>query len=82
MSRSFLLIPLALFAIPARAADGPVEFSRDVLPILSDNCFFCHGPDEKARKAKLRFDTKEGAFRKRDGESVISPGKAAESEMI
>lgn len=64
------------------AADPPVDFSRDVLPILSDNCFFCHGPDEKARKAKLRFDTKEGAFRVRDGEAVIVPGKSAESEFI
>src|SRR5689334_18922633 len=79
--------PLGLFlfvaaAAPARAADPPVDFTRDVLPILSDNCFFCHGPDEKARKAKLRLDTKDGAFRVRDGEAVIIPGKGAESELI
>ena len=38
-----------------------MDFGRDVLPILSDNCFQCHGPDAKARKAKLRLDEKAGA---------------------
>src|SRR5262245_39366138 len=82
MTRRLGLLLFTLVAVPARAADPPVDFGRDVLPILSDNCFFCHGPDEKARKAKLRFDTKEGAFRVRDGESVIVPGMSAESELI
>src|SRR5881398_3650990 len=63
-------------------AKGEADFSRDVLPIFSDNCFKCHGPDEKARKAKLRFDTKEGAFRIKDGKAVIVPGKSAESELV
>src|SRR4051812_48982656 len=82
MTRSLGLILLVCGAIPVRGADAPVDFTRDVLPILSDNCFFCHGPDEKARKAKLRFDTKEGAFRVRDGEAVIVPGKSGESELV
>ncbi|WP_202796962.1 DUF1553 domain-containing protein [Pedosphaera parvula] len=66
----------------AASPSGQVNFSRDVLPILSDNCYQCHGPDEGARKAKLRFDTKDGAFRVKDGKAVIAPGKSSKSELI
>jgi len=69
-------------AAPLQAAETPVSFARDVLPVLSDNCFHCHGPDEKARKARLRLDTKEGAFRVSDDVAVIVPGKSDSSELV
>jgi mono/diheme cytochrome c family protein len=65
---------------PEGAADGPpVNFNRDIRPILANNCFACHGPDEKQRETKFHFDTEEGAFAK-DG--VIERGKSAESLLI
>jgi len=42
------------------AADKPVDFDREVRPILSDNCFTCHGPDDRRRMANVRLDTEEG----------------------
>lgn len=68
-----LIFPL-LLAIPASVVAAPVEFNRDVRPILSDKCFACHGPDEKHRKAKLRLDVEKDARR------VI--GKLDESELV
>lgn len=84
------LCTLVIVAIPGRpvsAADkGPtaptpsISFGRDILPILSDKCFQCHGPDAKARKGNLRLDTEAGARRKTD--PVIVAGKSDESELV
>src|SRR5947208_3275776 len=60
-------------------APPPLSFNRDIRPILSNNCFACHGPDEKQRKTKFHFDTREGAFAKA---GVIVPGHAAGSVLI
>ncbi len=61
----------------------PVNYARDVRPILSDNCFACHGPDNHKRKGGLRFDTKDGAFTKLEsGNTAIVPGKPDDSELV
>jgi mono/diheme cytochrome c family protein len=84
-----LLAPLGLAAAvlalarPVAAAEPPPDFNRQVLPILADNCFACHGPDARNRKAKLRLDTKDGIFGKlRTGGRAVVPGQSSESVLI
>ena len=60
-----------------------LDFNQDVQPILASNCFSCHGPDPEMRKAGLRLDLEESAFRKRPGHpDAIVPGHPDQSELI
>src|SRR5438552_3913278 len=72
-----LLITLTA-AVCRGAATNDVQFNRDVRPILSENCYACHGPDKNQRKAKLRLDVREVAL---EHEAII-PGKPAESKLV
>src|SRR5205823_1547324 len=76
---SLLLATPLIAMVPAFAAEPPpadIRFQRDVASILSENCFQCHGPDAKARKADLRLDTRAGLM------GVLEPGKSSASELV
>ncbi|MEN9678390.1 MAG: hypothetical protein RIS76_4286 [Verrucomicrobiota bacterium] len=76
-------LTMVILLTGAIAAEERVNFNFEVRPLLSDRCFFCHGPDEKARKAKLRLDQREDVFAPRkDGHRVVVPGDAQGSELV
>src|SRR6185295_19461448 len=81
MTRTQLILTACLAfsaALPASEMARKIEFNRDIRPILSDNCFLCHGPDKNTRKAKMRLDVREDALAK----EAFKPGKADESELV
>lgn len=68
-----------LYVLPLMAAARPIDFQREIRPILSDNCFQCHGPDSGSRMAGLRLDLKEAAFEARKRGAAIVAGDPAAS---
>src|SRR2546423_1049031 len=83
--RVIMLLLLWLPAIAALSEERPADFTRDIQPILADNCYFCHGPDSNKRKADFRLDRldpKLGPFAPRDGYSILRPGEPDESVLV
>ncbi len=80
------LAGLLLAAVPLSAADAPtrpLDFAKDVRPILAKNCFACHGTDETHREGGLRLDLRDAAIKKlEDGKTAIVPGHAERSELV
>lgn len=83
--RSFTRLSALLLILqaPAQLSAERIRYDRDIRPILSENCFACHGPDEHERKAKLRLDVKDGGmYADRKGVIAVVPGKPEESELL
>ncbi len=82
MNSRAAIVTIALFSCLVLNAESKVDYAREILPILSGNCFECHGPDEETREADLRLDTPEGAYADLFGAVAVKPGDPDNSELI
>ena len=84
VAETILLCACTTSAIAEQAVlPGKVQFNRDIRPILTENCFACHGPDAKQAKGDLRIDHRDSATKPGESGSVaIVPGKPEKSELV
>ena len=78
----FFILLIFILSTTLIADTAKVDYNKDVRPILSENCFHCHGPDTKNQKGDLRLDTTAGISKKVDGTLAIVPGKPDQSAAI
>lgn len=78
----FIACLLCGLCVSVARAEAPVNFDRDVRPILSEYCFHCHGPDSESREAELRLDEKASTLSKRDDYWIVKAGDPDASELM
>ena len=78
LRRAVPTLAVLLLSVTVGRAAGPVEFDRDIRPILAEHCFACHGSDAAARKAKLRLDRRDDAVK----QGAIVPNKPDDSGLV
>ena len=74
------LLLLAFLSAPLQA-ERPIDFNRDIRPIISDKCYKCHGPDAKNQKSDFRLDTREQAIADLGGYAGVTPGNLDQSDL-
>jgi mono/diheme cytochrome c family protein len=79
VAAAFVIIALVVAVAPLHAVENrKLSYNRDIRPILSENCFYCHGPDKNHRDGKFRLDDRDSAIAKK----AIVPGKTAASTLV
>lgn len=79
---AFAVVTWGTCSVMLAAAPESVSFNREVRPILSNNCYYCHGTDSNHRKGDRRLDTPEGAMADIEGVKAVVPGKPDDSDLI